>query len=199
MAELCRTHPGTSPIYLLHYSASLLLPLHPYFLPPPLLIRLSIRGRVDRLALCDLGRAQLLEWVIVISSCLDQLGLIWAERLWTGAGGTADYSHQRQICETIQVLLRLLQTNCFIWAPSKADLRRSADGLRVCRRWDEPSKAAGDDRHTCVCVDRSIAHSRCLTWACGIGLTLRRSLKRNWGFCPRQIYLCWWYSCLIFP
>lgn len=93
------------PIYLLHYSASLLLPLHPYVPPPPLLIRLSIRGRVDRLVLCDLGRAQLLEWVIVISSCLDQLGLIRAEGLWTGAGGTADYSHQRQICETIRVVV----------------------------------------------------------------------------------------------
>lgn len=75
------------------------------------------------------GPAQLLEWVIVISSCLDQLGLIRAERLWTRAEGTADYSHQWQICETIQGLLRLLQTNCFILAPVRANLW--AAGLKM--------------------------------------------------------------------
>lgn len=63
-----RTHPKKNKTkrccsvrFICHIThTSLLLPLHPSFLLPPLLISPSIPRTVDRLLLCDLGRANYL-------------------------------------------------------------------------------------------------------------------------------------------
>lgn len=112
-----RTHPETvlfSLIYLPHYKTTLLLPLHPHFLLPPLLIRVSIPRTVDRLLLWS-GPGQLLEWVIVISLCLDQSTPIQAERQRTGARGTTDCPHQQQICEMTAVWPHYVRCNSFFF------------------------------------------------------------------------------------
>lgn len=104
-ARWARTHPGTA------VDVSATLPNIPppssaSILSPATTSDQSIDPRTSRsVGALWSGPGQLLEWVIVISSCLDELGLIQAERLRTGVRGTADYSHQRQICETIRGLL----------------------------------------------------------------------------------------------
>lgn len=104
-ARWARTHPGRA-ADLSATSPNIPPPSSASILSPATTSDQSIDPRTSRsVGTLWSGPGQLLEWVIVISSCLDQLGLIQAERLWTGARGTADYSHQRQICETIRGLL----------------------------------------------------------------------------------------------
>lgn len=101
-----RTHPGAVPlsqIDLPHYKTS---PPPSSASPPPAPTSSdqSIDPRTSRsVATLWSGPGQLLQWVIVISLCLDQSTLIQAERLQTWARGTTDYSHQQHICETTTV------------------------------------------------------------------------------------------------
>ena len=188
-----RTHPETvlfSQIDLPHYKTSMRLPLHPYFLLPHLLIKVSIPRTSRSVPTLWSGPGQLLQWVIVISLCLDQSTVMQSERMRMGARGTTDYSHQQHICEATTVLWQdPVLSNLNLIVSSRC--HTSTDYI-----------PAGDCHSGSVLPPFLIAHTKqtnththththartytnpshtvsAYTSACGIGVTLYRSLKEN--------------------